>query len=71
MAPRLPDAVKGKIAESIHTGLLPTSLVRYLQDECEVVDVEVHDISPTEWQYRVKTKRNGTRYFALKLREMM
>ena len=68
--PRQPDPIKKAIADSVtRSGFLAVEMKTI--PELEVVDVEVHEISPTEWQYRVKTQRNGTRYFRLKLSEMM
>ena len=72
MGPRTLDPIKGAIAKSIQDNALPFPVIRQItSDEAnDATDIEVHVISPTEWQFRVKTQSHGTRYFALKLREM-
>ena len=71
--PRKPDPVKGAIAESVQLNALPFPVIRAItsSEENDAIDIEVHVISPTEWQYRVKTQDHGTRYFKLKLSEML
>ena len=68
--PRQPDPVKKAIADTVtRSGILAVELST--NAELDLHSVEVHEISPTEWQYRVRTNSNGTRYFKLKLSEMM
>jgi hypothetical protein len=69
--PRMPDFIKGTIAASYRDNGLPISVIEEIKREGDVDSIEIHEISPTELQIRVKTNRHGTRYFSLKLREMM
>lgn len=65
------DPVKGRIAESVQANLLPISVIEHLKREFGVTDVEISVIKPSETMIRVKTEREGIRYFRVKLSEMM
>ena len=71
--PRKPDSIKGEIAGTIQVRITSKSFIDVIESDPElgVTSIETHIISPTEWQFRVKTRNQGTRYFKLKLSEML
>lgn len=67
--PRKPDPVKAAIMESVLAGVPIPSAER--KRELDVIEVEVSETTPTERLIRVKTNNLGTRYFKVKLSEMI
>lgn len=64
------DPLKTAIAEAIQDGILPAAIIQRIETNLQV-SIEVQKVTPTETLIRVKTDRSGTRYFHVKVREMM
>lgn len=66
------DPVKAMIAQLVQRHIVTDASRPPLANQPEDVDtVEAQVISPTETLIRVKTHSHGTRYFHVKIREMM
>lgn len=61
------------MAKAIQDNMLSISAIEQMKadPDIDITDVEIQVINPTETMIRAKTERRGTRYFHIKLREMM
>lgn len=69
--PRELDPLKAALARYFQNGIMTPFLNPSIREELGVTDVVVRNISATETVINVKTKEHGTRFFSVKLREMM